>query len=135
VLLPALGVADEGDDRDVAFAAAAAALGALTAGAFELLLKKGDAFFRAAAADFELRLARAAAADAAGEAREGVVFLGEAGERLLELGELDLELAVARLGVLREDVEDELGLRSMSLRSVLVGDRSGLRRGELAVEG
>jgi hypothetical protein len=67
-----------------------------------------DALARAAPPDLELRLAGAAPADAAREARERVVLLPEAGQGVLELRELDLELAVAALGVLREDVEDEL---------------------------
>ena len=92
-----------------------------------------DALLRAAAADLELRLAGAAPADAAGEARERVVLLAEARQGVLELRELDLELAVRALGALREDVEDEL--RAVDdLEIALLGDRRGLRGREIAIE-
>ncbi len=59
--------------------------------------------------DLEHGLARSAAADAAGEPRQPGVLLGQARQRVLELRQLDLQLAVAASGALREDVEDELG--------------------------
>ena len=93
----------------------------------------GDAVARAAAGDLQLGLAGSPPADATGEAGEGVVLLAEAREHVLELGELDLELAVAGLGALREDVEDEL----RAVDDLEVGDRRDgrhLRGREVAVE-
>jgi hypothetical protein len=84
----------------------------------DLLLEVMDSLARAALADFELGLARSAPADAAGEARQGVVLLTEPRECVLQLRELDLELAVSRLGALREDVEDELG----AIDDLVIGD-------------
>ena len=48
----------------------------------------------AAAVDLELGLARTTTADAAGEPRQRVVLLPEPGQSVLELGQLDLQLAV-----------------------------------------
>ena len=93
----------------------------------------GHALLRAAAADLELRLARSAPADAAGEAGERVVLLTETRHVVLQLRELHLELAVVALGALREDVENEL--RAIDdLEVALLRDRGGLRGRELAIE-
>ena len=57
----------------------------------------------------------------------------EARQQVLELRQLDLQLAVARLRALREDVEDEL--RAVDdLEVGRFGDRAHLRGRELAVE-
>ena len=113
--------------------APAPALLALLGELLELALEVRDAVLGAAAADLQLRLARAAPADAAGEARERVVLLREARHRVLELRQLDLQLAVPALGALGEDVEDEL--RAVDdLEVGLLGDAAGLRGRELAVE-
>jgi hypothetical protein len=91
------------------------------------------ALARATAVDLELRLARAAAADAAGEARHRGGHHGEARHAVAELRELDLELAFAARGVLREDVEDEL--RAVEHLEVGgLGDVAQLRGRELAIE-
>ncbi len=56
----------------------------------------------------ELRLARAARADAAAEALEVLPHAAHARQVVLELRELDLELPLGRRRVLGEDVEDQL---------------------------
>ena len=55
----------------------------------------------------ELGLARAACADAASQPLEVLPHAAHALHRVLELGELDLELALGGVGVLGEDVEDD----------------------------
>ena len=72
------------------------------------LLELMDAVARAAAVDLQLGLAGPAAADAAGQARHHRALLVEPRERVLELRQLDLQLAVAAPRALCEDVEDEL---------------------------
>ena len=125
--LAGVGVADDGDHRHVESAAPAARSLALLGQRLELRLEVGDALACAAATDFELRFTGAAPADAAGETRERVVFLPEPRERVFELGELDLQLAVARLGALGEDVENEL--RAIDdLEIGVLGDGRDLRR-------
>ena len=56
----------------------------------------------------ELRLTRAARADAAAEPLEVLPHAAHARQVVLELRELDLELALGADGVLGEDVEDQL---------------------------
>ena len=74
----------------------------------------GDAVAREPAVGLDLRLARAPGADAA-HAAAGAETLevrpqaAHAGHVVLELRELDLELAVGRVGVPGEDVEDHRG--------------------------
>ena len=75
----------------------------------EVALEARDAVAHAPAVDLELGLARAASADAAAEPRERRVALGQPRQQVLELGQLDLELAVPGRGALGEDVEDQLG--------------------------
>jgi hypothetical protein len=53
-----------------------------------------DALAGAAARDLELGLAGTAAADAAGQARHHRVLLDQPRQRVAELGQLDLQLAV-----------------------------------------
>ena len=64
----------------------------------------GNAIAHPAAIDLELRLARSAAADAAGQPREGLVPAHQARQEVLELGQFDLQLAVGAARALREDV-------------------------------
>ena len=102
-------------------------------------LERRDAVAREPAVGLDLRLARAARADAA-DAAAGAETLevrpqaAHAGHVVLELGELDLHLALGRVGVAGEDVEDhrgavehrhvELGLEVALLarRELVVGD-------------
>src|SRR5207247_6914806 len=57
----------------------------------------------------ELRLARAAGPDPAAQALEVLPHPSHPRKVVLELGQLDLELALGALRMLGEDVEDELG--------------------------
>src|SRR5262249_17221429 len=87
---------------------------------------------RDAAVALELGLARAARPDAAPEALEVLAHAAHAREVVLELRELHLELAFGADGVLREDVQDQLGpVDDAGLQGVL--ERSLLRRVELVV--
>ncbi len=70
-------------------------------------LERGDPVAGQPAVGLDLRLAGAARADAAAEALEVGPQAAHAGEVVLELGELDLELAVGAVGVTGEDVEDD----------------------------
>ena len=102
--------------------------------------QRGDAVAREPAVRLDLRLARAAGADAAhaaagAEALEVRPQPAHAGHVVLELRELDLELALGRVGVAGEDVEDHRGavdapgmpssssrLRCWRGRQLVVGD-------------
>ncbi len=81
----------------------------------------------------ELRLARAARADAAAEPLEVLPHAAHAREVVLELRELDLQLALRADRVLREDVEDQLrAVDDARLQRVL--ERPLLRRLEFVVD-
>ena len=108
--LAGVGVADDREDRQLAPRAPAPPRLALPAQRAELALQPRDALAHAPAVDLELLLAGPAPADPAGQARERAVLdLREPRQPVAQLGELDLELAVPGRGVLREDVEDQLG--------------------------
>ena len=85
------------------------------------------------AVGLELRLARAARADAAAETLEVLPHPAHARQVVLELRELDLQLALGRDGVLREDVEDQLRAVDDS-RVERVLEVALLRRVELVVD-
>ena len=105
--LARVGVADEGDERDAREFAAATVQVAVLLHGIDLGLEVVDARVDAASVDFELRLAGAARADAASEAREHEALTSKARQVVLELCELDLQLALFCAGALREDVEDQ----------------------------
>ena len=89
--LARVGVADDGEHRNVASVASAPPRFALLAQLRELALQAAEAVARAPAVDLELRLAGSAAADAAGQPRQGDVGpLGEAGQPVAQLRQLDL---------------------------------------------
>ena len=69
--------------------------------------ERRDAVPCQAAVRLDLRLARAPGADAGAEPLEVRPEAAHAGEVVLELGQLDLELALRRAGVVGEDVEDD----------------------------
>ncbi len=71
-------------------------------------LQEGDSPPGQPAVGLELRLAGAPRADAAAEALEVLPHASHARKVVLELRELDLELALRRSRVLGEDVEDQL---------------------------
>ena len=128
-----VGVADERDDRDGHGLATLALLVADAADALELGLDVAEAMVDLAAIGFELGFTRAAGADAAAKLGHGAAASGEARELVLELGELDLELALAGAGVAGEDVEDEL--RAIDDVAGQAGfDVAKLRRGKVVIE-
>ena len=150
--LAGVGVADERDRRQ----RRALALGALhRARALDVLqaaAQHGDAVARQASIGLDLRLPRPPRADPAAEALEVRPQPAHAREVVLELGELDLELALGAAGVRGEDVEDHrravdhrqaqrlLEVSLLARRQLVVaGDhvgvaraRRGLRLGDLA---
>ena len=74
----------------------------------QALAQLRDALADAPPVDLELRLARAAGADAAAALRDRCVHCArQARQKVLELRQLDLQLALEGAGALREDVEDE----------------------------
>src|ERR1700676_4595519 len=62
----------------------------------------------AAAIRFELCFARASGSDAAAQARHLDAASGEAGQHIIQLGQLDLQLPFTRAGTPGEYVEDQL---------------------------
>jgi hypothetical protein len=88
---------------------------------------------RAPPPDLQRRLAGAPTADAAREPRQRVVLLRQPWQRVLELRELHLELAVAALRPLGEDVQDQL--RPIDhLQIGVLRDRARLRGRQVAIE-
>ena len=126
-------VAGEGDGRRLRAHARLPALLAPLRQPAEAVLQQRDPPPRQPAVGLELALARAPRADAAAEPLEVLPHAAHAREVVLELRELDLELALARDGVLREDVEDQL--RPVDDARVQgVFESPLLRRRELAVD-
>ena len=106
--LAGVGVADQRDGRQQAFAAAVAQLRAAGLDVGDLLADDAEPVADVPAIDFELGFTGAPGADAAAEPRQPVARADEPGHQVLELRELDLELALARARPAREDVEDQL---------------------------
>jgi hypothetical protein len=75
---------------------------------FKLRLKATDALSGSTTPDLELRFARPAPTNAAGQAGKSIVALAETRQKIPHLRKLDLQLTVAAFGVLSKDVEDEL---------------------------
>src|SRR5256714_15649145 len=75
--------------------------------ALEAALERRDPVARQAAVGLDLRLARSARPDPAAESLEVGPQAAHAREVVLELRELDLELALGRVRVVGEDVEDD----------------------------
>ena len=132
-------VAGERDRRQVRALALGALRRARGAHAVELAAQRGDPVARQPAVGLDLRLARAAGADAA-DAATGAQTLemrpepAHAGHVVLELGELDLQLAVGRARVDGEDVEDHGGAVDHRHPELLL-EVALLARGELVVAG
>jgi hypothetical protein len=113
-----VGVADDGDDRDLGPPALGAVLGALAAHFFQFPSELGDALVNPPAVNLELGFAGAAQADAAGAAAAGGTaglarqvrpLAGEARLAVFILRQLHLQRALAGAGVLGEDVQDQRG--------------------------
>ncbi len=130
----------ESDRRRLRALALLAPHGSLRLEPVEATTELGDAASSHAAVALELRLAGAARPHAGAnrpaspaEALEVLPHPAHARQVVLELCELDLELALGRDGVLREDVEDQLGsVDDAGLESVL--ELTLLGRVELAVD-
>jgi hypothetical protein len=86
------------------------------------------------AVHLHLRLARAAGADAAAEARHGLAPAAETRQQVVELGQLDLDLPLPTARVEREDVEDQ-GRAINDLHSQALLDLAQLPGGQLLIEG
>jgi len=102
-------VPGEGDERDGTAQATSALRAPRPGHALDALSEHLDAPADDAAVDFELRLAGTAHVDAGAEAREHKAFAAHARELVFELRQMDLQGPLERVGVLREDAEDELG--------------------------
>ena len=102
-------VAGERHARHLVALALTAHRRALLAQLAQATAQQRDARARQPAVGLELRLARASRADAATEPLEVLPHAAHALEVVLQLRELDLELARRRVGVQREDVEDHAG--------------------------
>ena len=105
----------------------------------DLAAQPGDPRPDPAPVSLDLRLARAAGADAAGPARPAAGLPGQRlapaaqpGQQVLQLGELDLRLALLAAGVLGEDVQDQRGpVDDLDLDRAF--QAAQLARGQLAV--
>ena len=136
------GVGVPGDrDRGDGAAPARAALDLARGGhGPDLAAQPGHPTADAAPVELDLGLAGAAGPDAlaaddapSGLAGHGFPPAAQARQQVLQLGELDLGLALARLGVLGEDVEDDGGaVHDLDAHDVLQG--AALGGGELAVD-
>ncbi len=131
--LAGVGVADDGHHRQAAPHPLGPSARPLPTEAIDLLLEAVNPLARAAAVLFELGLARTAATDAAGEAAHHGVLLVQTRQPVAKLSQLDLQLAVAALGPLGEDVEDQH--RPVDHLEVgEVGDGVGLHRRQIRIE-
>ena len=126
-------VAGEGDRRRLGALPLLAPRRALPLDRLQLAAQDGDPVAGQAAVGLELRLARAARPDAAAEALEVLPHAAHARQVVVELGELDLELALGGHRVLREDVEDQLRPVDHA-RVERVLEEALLRRVELVVD-
>ena len=125
-------VAGERDARHLVALALAAHRRALLAQLAQAAAQQRDARARQPAVGLELRLARATRADAAAEALEVLPHAAHALQVVLQLRELDLELARRRVRVQREDVEDHA--RAVDdAHAELVLERALLARRELVL--
>ena len=132
--LAGVGVAGQGDRGQVRALALGAHHRAAGAHPGQAALEGRDAVAGQAAVGLDLGLTRAAGADAAAEALQVRPQPAHAGEVVLQLGELDLELALGAVGVGGEDVEDDRGAVDDRHAEGLL-EVALLARGELVVTG
>ena len=126
-------VAGQRDGRRLCAAALLAAHVPLEPQLLEPSPEERDAVACDPAVRLELRLAGASRSDAAAEPLEVLPHSPHPRQVVLELCELDLQLALGTHGMLREDVEDQLGpVHDPRLKLVL--EHSLLRRRELVVD-
>ncbi len=131
--LAGVGVADEGDSRHGALLAPLAQLRPAPADDVNLLRQHADAVPNPPAIGFEFGFARAPGADAAAETRQCGARSDESRQQVLQLRQLDLQLAFPRPRTTREDVEDELRpIDDLPVERLL--EIAQLRRAQLVVE-
>ena len=131
--LSGVGIADESQQGPAVAAASPPQFGAPLPDQLQLVADAEDALFDAAAIQFELLLAGTFEADAALLPFQMGPEAAQAGNQIVELGELDLEAAFQRQGALGEDIEDELGpVHDAHAKDVF--ERSALGRGQVVVE-
>ena len=131
--LARVGVADQRDGRHRGLLAPFAQLRAPPPHVVDLLLQRVDAGADPPAIGFELGFARAAGADAAAQPRQLEPGADQPRQQILQLRELDLQLAFARPRAAREDVEDELrAIDDLAFEPLL--QLAQLRRRQLVVE-
>ena len=131
--LAGVGVADQRDRRHRRLVPPLAQLRAAAADRVDLLRQDADAVADAAAVGFELGFAGAARADAAAQPRQRVARSDQPRHQVLELRELDLQLAFPRARAAREDVEDELrAIDDLAIERAF--EIAQLRRRQLVVE-
>src|SRR5262249_16349810 len=100
---------------------------------FEIVLNRLNAPVNAAAVCFELRFTRTARSDAAAKPRHRRAASCEARQHVVQLRQLDLQLALASSGSLREDIQNKLvAVQQRHVQRAL--QVALLRRRELAVE-
>ena len=131
-------VADERHDRQGVFLAAAALRAADLAHVLELGLQLLDLAANVAAVGFELGFAGAACADRRRAAGGRLAYkvrphTGQARQQVLILRQFHLQLALARLGALGKDVEDQARAVEHAHAELLL-QHAHLRRGELVVK-
>jgi hypothetical protein len=100
-----------------------------------LALEECDPILGAAPVDFEFGLAGTAAADTARQSGEGAGALlrAEPRQEIAKLGELNLDLTLAGLSALRENIQDDLcTIKDFEVREFR--ERIDLSRGEILVK-
>jgi hypothetical protein len=132
-------VADERDARQMGSLALGAHHGARGLHLAQLALERRDAIAGQAAVGLDLRLARAPGADARRRGRGAQALEvrpqpAHAREVVLQLRELDLQLALGAVGVVGEDVEDD-GRAVDDRQAQLALQVALLTRRELVVDG
>ena len=131
--LAGVGIADERDRRHVDLVAALAQLRSAPAHDFDLVLQRLHADADAPAIRFELGFAGAPRADAAAKTRQRLARSDQPRQQVLQLRELDLQLAFARAGAPREDVENQLrAIDDLAIETLV--QLAQLRRRQLVVE-
>ena len=125
--LAGVGIANERDGRDLVAVPVAGGRGSLALHLVEVGANLLDLLADEASVRLELALARAPGADAAAGAREVGPQPRQARQVVLERGQLDLQAPLLRLGVAREDVDDQrrsvqhLAVQQLLQAALLVG--------------
>ena len=145
--LAGVGVAGEGDPRDRGALAPGPHHAAVALQPRQPAAQRRDPVAGEAAVGLDLGLARAPGADPAAEPLEVGPQPPHPRQVVLELGQLDLELALGRVGVVGEDVEDHRGavdhrhpqrrlqVALLARRQLVVaGDHVGVAGGDLLLQ-